>query len=284
MRRRRFLALAGAAAAGLAVEGLGLEPRRLAVTRHALPAAGRPGLTFAQISDLHLRAIGGIHHRIGHALREAAPDLVLITGDSVDRPDALPLLRRFLSLLDPATPKYAILGNWEHWSGVDLAGLRQVYAEANARLLVNQSVLHRHDPGHLRITGLDDLIGGTPDLAAALAGEAPAALHLLLCHCPEHRDLLREQSRAIELGGAPLRRPVDAAHLGDAIVLAGHTHGGQINLAGWAPQRPRGSGRYVAGRYRGGGAPDLYVSRGIGTSVLPVRLGSAPEIAIFTAA
>jgi uncharacterized protein len=225
--------------------------------------------------------VGGVHHALADAVRAARPELALITGDSVDRADALPLLRRFLALLDPALPKYAILGNWEHWSGVDRAALRRTYADANVRLLVNESVLHGHGDAAVRITGLDDLIGGRADLSAALADQPPASAHLLLCHCPAHRDLLRAQARPVEVGGARLRRGVDPAHLDRALVLSGHTHGGQVALGGWAPLRPPGSGRYVAGWYREGDGPPMYVSRGIGMSVLPVRLGSPPELTLF---
>jgi len=63
-------------------------------------------------------------------------------------------------------------------------------------------------------------------------------------------------------------------------MLAGHTHGAQVAAFGYAPVRPWGSGRYVAGWYRDAW-PHLYVSRGIGTSVLPFRPGSPPEVAVF---
>jgi uncharacterized protein len=278
MRRRQFLALAGTAAAGIAVEGFALEPRRLAVTRQSLDLPLSDPLSFVQISDLHLQRVGAIHERIADAVREASPAFILITGDSVDRADSVPLLRDFLRLLPPSTPKYAILGNWEHWSGVDLAGVRRSYAEANGRLLVNESVMH----GPIRITGLDDLIGGRPDLSAALGRAEPAAAHLLLCHCPAHRDVLASAATPVTIGGAALRRGIDSAHLAGAFVFSGHTHGGQVNLGGFAPMRPPGSGRYVAGWYRGGAAPAMYVSRGVGTSVLPVRLGSVPELTAFT--
>ena len=65
-----------------------------------------------------------------------------------------------------------------------------------------------------------------------------------------------------------------------SLCLSGHTHGGQIALAGWAPFRPVGSGRFVAGFYDVPGCR-LYVSRGVGTSVLPLRWGAAPEVAVF---
>jgi predicted MPP superfamily phosphohydrolase len=64
------------------------------------------------------------------------------------------------------------------------------------------------------------------------------------------------------------------------LILSGHTHGGQVCLGGWAPVLPRGSGRYVAGWYTDGAIP-LYVSRGLGTTMLPIRFGAVPEIAYF---
>ncbi|NBC01413.1 MAG: hypothetical protein GVY15_11225 [Bacteroidetes bacterium] len=63
-------------------------------------------------------------------------------------------------------------------------------------------------------------------------------------------------------------------------VLSGHTHGGQVQVLGWAPVRPPGSGRYVSGWYKES-EPHLFVSRGIGTSVFPVRLGASPELPLF---
>jgi predicted MPP superfamily phosphohydrolase len=63
-------------------------------------------------------------------------------------------------------------------------------------------------------------------------------------------------------------------------MLSGHTHGGQIAPFGVALKLPHGSGGYVAGWYRGDGVP-LYVSRGIGTSLVPIRIGATPELAQF---
>jgi predicted MPP superfamily phosphohydrolase len=63
-------------------------------------------------------------------------------------------------------------------------------------------------------------------------------------------------------------------------MLSGHTHGGQIAPFGLAPFRPRGSGRYVSGWYRDA-VPALYVSRGIGTSVIDARYRAVPEVPVF---
>jgi predicted MPP superfamily phosphohydrolase len=94
----------------------------------------------------------------------------------------------------------------------------------------------------------------------ALASATRRDHHLVLAHCPAARDAL----------GLPTEHPA-------SLVLSGHTHGGQIAPLGIATWRPTGSGRYVAGWYTDGGPP-LYVSRGVGTSLVPVRIGAAPEM------
>lgn len=270
MDRRRFLATlaAGSAGVGLGLQGSWGEPNRLEVTRHELRTASPPSarfspLTVVQVSDLHLRSLRPFHRRIARAVAEARPDVVLLTGDTVDREDALPLLDRFLAMLDARLPKFAILGNWEHWSGVSLDELARVYERWNCRLLVNESVVHRG----LTLTGVDDSTGGEPGLAAALRGVEPSPAHLLLAHSPGFRDRLGE----VELAAYPF-----------AAMLSGHTHGGQLALNGWAPLLPPGSGRYARGWFRDGDGPPLYVSRGLGTSVIPLRLGAVPEVAVFT--
>jgi uncharacterized protein len=263
--RRAFLGTAAAGALGIGGYGGLVEPRRLTVTRHVANgrAAGARAVNAVQLSDLHLRGVGSIHHRIARLLAEVRPDLLLFTGDSVDAPDGLEPLRSFLGMLDGSLPKFAILGNWEHWGAVDAGELAEVYAGAGCRLLVNESVAVEVGGGRLAITGLDDLVGGHPDPARALREVPDAGAHLLLAHCPAHRDRVEGLART-------------------TLMLSGHTHGGQIAPFGWAPMLPPGSGPYRAGWYHDGGAVPLYVSRGIGTSVVPVRLGAPPEVAVFT--
>ena len=282
MNRRRFLAVAGGAgAAALAGNAWLVEPRRVQFTRHAVNARNSPDqrqVTFVQVSDLHLQGVGAMHRRIAAGVTRLRPDFVVFTGDSVDREDGLPDLASFLALLDRATPKYAILGNWEHWGNVDLDALAATYRRANTRLLVNETVVHQAGGRSILVTGLDDLVGGRPDLTRALDGVFRRDAHLLLAHCPAHRDQLwmAPPPKRIEVPDPLPANPHEAT-----LMLSGHTHGGQVNVLGWAPMLPRGSGPYVRGWYRAGTLP-LYVSRGIGTSVVPVRLGSVPEVAVFT--
>lgn len=261
LTRRRFLAGLGTAAMGaLGGEGLWLEPRRLDVSQQRIGTGSdtaRP-LRLSVLTDLHLHSIGSLEHSVAEEIEGFRPDGILIVGDAIDRADALNLLRDFLGLLPPGTPKYATLGNWEHWCGVELPRLAAVYNESGGRLLVNESVRIPHDGCAAVLVGVDDLIGGRPDLDRAWQNDDGADA-LLLSHCPAYRDVLGAGARGL------------------AGMLSGHTHGGQVALGPWAPFRPRGSGRYVAGWYRDGSV-DLYVSRGIGTSVAPIRLGSVPEL------
>lgn len=287
MDRLRFIASSFAAAGALLAAYAGLvEPRRLEVTRHDLDPHPHPGherLTLAQITDLHLKRVGGLHHHIAAEVASARPDLVF-TGDSVDRPNALPAFREFLSLLDPATPKYAILGNWDRWSGIDPAALGKVYARFGGRLLVNETAVHAVRGRRLALTGLDDLIAGRPDLRAAVRDPEPADARLLLMHCPQYRDALDRDAAPQTIGGSLIAPGADVQAREFRAMLSGHTHGGQVAILGAAPMLPPGSGRYVRGWFRDAGQVPLYVSRGIGETGLPVRCGSVPELAIFTLA
>lgn len=262
--RRRFLAASGAAAAAVAFEGVAWEPRRLAVTRHTLgvPRPDRPPARLAVLTDLHLDRVGRFHERVAHAVAEARPTAILVVGDAIDQADRLGALGDFLGLLPGDVPLFATLGNWEHWSGVDVAELGRTYERTGGRLLVDDSVPVPGAPEGV-LVGTDDFLAGAPDPARAWRAVEPGQETLVMAHCPAHRDVI-----------------ADAGPGRIAAVVSGHTHGGQIALGRLAPFRPPGSGRYVSGWYRGDG-PDLFVSRGLGTSVVPVRLGAVPELAIL---
>ena len=268
----RARAILGALAGALLGYGVLVEPRRLTVTRHDVERGGAPRdpttptsrLTLVQLADLHLGRLRPFHDRVVRAVHEARPDLILLTGDSVESPRGLEALDELLEAL-PEVPRFAVPGNWEYWGGVPLSRLGRVVERRGGTLLVNESVAIDVGPHRVRVRGVDDRVGGTPDLDAAFAEtRGDAALDLLLDHCPRDRDDLVR------------RIPPDAW---PDLVLSGHTHGGHVNLLGLQPCPP-GSGRYVDGWYRDDG-PATYVSRGLGTSVLPLRLGVPPELAVF---
>jgi predicted MPP superfamily phosphohydrolase len=263
--RRGFVIAAGAAAAAavaVGIEAFVWEPRRLTVTRHRLGGGAAP-LRIVQVSDLHLQAINAFETEVASTITQLEPDVIVITGDSIDKGNRVGVLGDFLAQLDAETPKYAVLGNWDYWSGAPRRELRSVYERHHCRLLVNETVTHEHRGGVVRMTGVDDLLGGAPNVSSADGGD-PGEPHLLLAHCPAFRE-----------------RAERAAPGRFTCMLAGHTHGGQIRFFGFAPVLPRGSGGYVSGWYRSEGRMPLYVSRGIGTSLLRARLGAPPEISVF---
>lgn len=253
--RRRFLGTAsGLAAAGLGLEGLRWGPRRLETSSFVIgtPSPAAASLRLACITDLHLRRVAGFEAEVGAAVAAIEPDALCLVGDIVDSTAGLEMLDDFLALLPAGVPAFATLGNWEYWGGVDLGRLRRTYSRRSIHLLVNEW----GDLGSgIRLLGVDDYVGGAPAVTAPSEGNSA----LLLSHCPGLRD---EAVPAMD---------------GFSAMISGHTHGGQVRIGGWSPVTPPGSGDYVSGHYRGDGV-DLLVSRGIGTSLIPIRLGSRPEV------
>lgn len=259
---RRACLVAGAVPVAAAIDGVAITPRRLVTSNHSFgQAASADRLRIVQVSDLHVHGIGTLERQLLEQLHDAQADLIVITGDSIDRAGSLPLLDRLLGEFPRSPRVLAILGNWEYRSGVGPDQFAHTYARHGIELLVNQSIELEHHGRTIRITGLDDILDGRPDAATALRDGRSLDHHLVLAHCPVSRDTL----------GLPPEHPA-------SLVLSGHTHGGQVAPFGVATILPPGCGRYVSGWYRDDGGPPLYVSRGIGTSLLPIRIGAAPEL------
>src|SRR5438045_8267876 len=97
MTRRRFLAAAALGIGATSADALWLEPHyRVTISRHrvGVPRDG-PAIRLVQLSDLHLQTIGGHERRVLEAVSTLAPDLVLLTGDAIDRAENLPVLQQF---------------------------------------------------------------------------------------------------------------------------------------------------------------------------------------------
>lgn len=253
--------MAGAVPVAAAVDGFFITPRRLVTTALTFGSAAGGRVRVLQISDLHLRHIGRLETSLLEAVHEARADIIVLTGDMIDRAHNLWPLEMLLRELPTGPRLFAIPGNWEYWSGVRFTALERTYDRHDIQFLVNRSVTFEIRDTPIRITGLDDVRGGRPDPQVALADAEPCPHHLVLAHCPVARDDV----------------PLPSSHPA-SLILSGHTHGGQIAPLGMPIVRPAASGRYVAGWYRDAGLPPLYVSRGIGTSMIPVRIGSTPEL------
>ncbi|TXE07769.1 metallophosphoesterase [Gelidibacter salicanalis] len=229
-----------------------------------LKKSGQPPIKIVQISDLHIDQVRSFHRAIAKKINKLQPDLIVFTGDSVDAPDTLEYLDEFLKLIDHSMQKYAILGNWEYWGNVNLSTLKNTFTRHNCELLVNEHRTISIKNRSLNVIGIDDFVGGNADFISAVDGMKAAEATVVLTHCPEHRDVIIKQKGELLID----------------LVLCGHTHGGQITFFGWVPFKPKGSGPYVKGWYQEKD-PKMYISKGIGTSVLPIRLGARAEVAMF---
>ena len=255
--RRTVVYAAVAVASALLADALLVEPQRLEVRRAQITVGVHAPLTIAHLSDLHTHAYGGLERRLTEAVRAAHPDVIVVTGDVVDD-GALEPARETFEHLEAPLGVWVVRGNWENWRPPP--GERAFYESVGAHLLVNEGALVRDD---VWIAGTDDPMSGAASFDAALRDAPRGTTKIALFHSPEAFDRVATRFD---------------------VAFAGHTHGGQIRLPFAGPLwLPRGSGRFVDGWYESGKAR-MFVSRGVGTSILPLRFNCAPEIAIVTLA
>ena len=266
--RRRFLAGFGAAGVAIGVDAFGLEATRVLLSRHDVEVPGLPralaGLRIAQVTDVHfpgnrLAARAALEH-----LHRERVEVVILNGDMTESASALNQVRDFAAEARGSLATVAVLGNWEYRAGVVGDVARAAYRQAAVDLLINQAKVLNVDGTPLALVGLDDVLAGTPDLTAARAEVKPDCVEIWIGHEPIFADAIPEKSRP---------RP--------AMLLSGHTHGGQIRIPLLPPVKPVGAGRYLEGWYRDTIAP-LYVSRGVGTTGIPARFLCPAELPIFS--
>ncbi len=222
------------------------------------------GVKILQLSDLHLKSIKSFHRQLASKINQLNPDLIIFSGDAIDKGKNLNVLDNFLSRIDRTIPKYASTGNWEYWGNVDLVKLKSIYEKHGALLLINQNKSIEIRGKKVTIIGVDDFVGGKPDFRKSIYKMERSDKNIVISHCPEHFDHILKEKGDLSID----------------LVLSGHTHGGQVNLFGFVPFKPVGSGKYLKGWYNQGDSK-LYVSKGVGTSILPFRFGSRAEVTIF---
>ena len=257
----RNLALNLSQAARLALT----EPFRLTVEHHKILLRRLPetfdGLRVVQLSDIHHSPFTS-REQIERAVETAnslQPDIVALTGDYVskERAYAAPCAE-LMGRLRARYGVFAVLGNHDHWT--DAALITDLFRAEGITVLVNQGIRFEKDGAAIWLAGVDDTMVGLEDLPLALAGSKDAELKLLLAHNP---IILRRAARA-----------------GVDLVLSGHTHGGQVTLRSGdkAAMRPR---RRLLKGLANHGETQIYVTRGLGTVVLPVRFGCPPEVSLL---
>jgi predicted MPP superfamily phosphohydrolase len=247
------------------VHGAGAEMARVEHSVHALPMAGlTTRLTVLQVSDVHLRADATWAEHTSRAIAQAAsdapPDVLVLTGDVITRGWDEAMTRRWMDALPrPRLGTYAVMGNWEHWGGAPPARWEPLCADHGVRLLRDVNL----PLGPVTLVGTEDLLAGPAEPDRAFDGMPTERPALVLSHSPAIFPAMVTH----------LRR------LPSSLTLSGHTHGGQVRLPFVGPFfLPRGSGAYPWGWYRDG-AHHLFVHRGMGWSVAPVRWRALPEVA-----
>lgn len=284
LSRRRFLTLLGLAGLGAAgVGGLAVAqtyPFQINRYRRVLPGLDRP-LRVVQLSDLHYGP--WVHAASVRAWVKAAnaenPDLIVITGDLIESglrlswlkdvyrassPD-LEILLAELGKLSAPLGVYSIWGNHDNGLPEVKRYLGQRLPTQGIEVLANQGLWVRDD---LFLSGVDDYWAEEANPKVSLTGYRKSKASLALAHNPDYWDFYQ---------GLPV-----------SLVLSGHTHGGQVFLPGiGAPWTPSFYGQsYLGGWYRPGyspGSPPVpgFVSRGLGMTLLPLRINAPAELVVF---
>ena len=239
----------------------------LQVTRLDVPVPGLPaeldGMTVGHITDLHAGndVPDAFVRKALQAVADARPDMIVLTGDYISY-DWRNLLRiqRDLARLRPRLGVYACLGNHDVYVGRQ-RHITEILEQAGVHVLVNSALPF---PGRRDawVVGLGDPVTEQQDFAAALDKVPPASFKLLLAHSSDVLDA--------------------AADLGVDLVLAGHTHGGQVSLPLIGPPivPTKGGPKYAWGLFDCRGTR-LFVNRGVGVVNPCVRLCCPPEVAIL---
>ena len=272
--RRRALNAAGNVlmAAPFVVMGYGAVVERLdfRVRELDVPLAGLPldldGLRILQLSDIHLSAFlheSELAKAIDMAL-ELRPHLTVVTGDLISsRGDPLDACIRQLARVKSDAGTFACMGNHERYARAERYAA-EAGARAGIRFLRGQAQTLRFGNSVLNLAGVDyqSLADRGHYLRGAERLVVPGALNVLLSHNP---DVF----------------PV-AAQQGYNLLLAGHTHGGQvtIEILDQSINPARFFTPYVYGLFRAGRSA-AYVTRGIGTIGIPARIGAPPEISVL---
>jgi uncharacterized protein len=279
LTRRQVLRTMFYGAGGMAFYSGEVERHWIDIVHRDVRISGLPpafdGMTIAQLSDIHLDEYTEpflLREAVDH-INRMQPDMVLLTGDYVS---AEVLSKKLTTeaawhcanlLGSIACPqKYAILGNHDILAGAQ--EVTEAIASHNIPVLRNGFIPIERGGSRIWLAGIDDPVLGRPDPDRTIPVSIRNAPHepiILMCHAPDFLDALATH---------PVSRSI-------AMVLSGHTHGGQVRLPLLgAVHLPPGGRKYIEGWFNVGGM-QLYVNRGIGAVGVPFRFNCRPEITRF---
>jgi predicted MPP superfamily phosphohydrolase len=239
-----------------------VEPHWVAVERSRIetdrPLLGRRTLKILHVTDLHLEEFGGVEERLLQVARDERPDLVLLTGDYVNRRESVSLLVRLLRGLSAPLGVFGVEGHHDHKYRI-----AQAFEEGGATLLRDEFVSLAGKGRPVAIAGLS--MHPARALADVLRTAPPESYRIVLHHEPD---------AALEL------IPGQAG-----LYLCGHTHGGQIRVPSLGPLLPAWRGPEGLGRGQSTvHGTTVIVNRGVGMSGGPLpkaRFFSRPEIRVI---
>lgn len=229
------------------------EPYQLESSFHevTIGKSGK-GLLVAHVTDLHTDGLEAIELKLMDSIGANKPDIIFITGDIATPGGTAKGYEDVLSKFKAQLGVYFIQGNWEYWEPIK--ELRNILKKTNIVDLTNKNI---HIKDDLWLVGLDDELAGSPDIEAY--------------------EKIPKKSKILSIFHSPVL--FESINNKTDLAFAGHSHGGQVRLpvigSLWTPE---GTGKYDSGWYKEGQAK-MYVSRGIGNSILPIRFNCKPEIA-----
>lgn len=271
-RKKLLLGTAGVLLTGWLLWGnSALETTEYSVFGRRLPE-GFEGFRIAQISDLHNTAFGNGNEKLLAALKKSAPDIIVMTGDLIDcRKLKMDVAVQFAEQAAQIAPCYYVPGN--HEARIEafpllLGGL----AEAGVTVLRNEKCMLSRGGDTLTLLGIDDpsfvadyMTGDNePVIRAALQtlAEETDGYRILLSHRPEWFSVYRD--------------------FGVDLTFSGHAHGGQFRfpfVGGLIAPNQGFFPEYDAGVFTEGDC-SMVVSRGLGASIIPLRIGNRPELVV----
>ncbi|HUF02598.1 MAG TPA: metallophosphoesterase [Aridibacter sp.] len=238
-----------------------LEIEEISIELEKLPKK-LDGFRVVHLSDIHHSPLTDLGH-IESAIEIAnglEPDMFVLTGDYVShQKEYVEPVAEVLGRLESKHGSYACLGNHDHWTDPDL--VTQRLDAHGIKVLVNSGFRFTARDVSFWLCGVDDHMVKRTNLKAALSGSFPDEMKMLLAHNPV---IVRQ-----------------AARKGVDVMFSGHTHGGQVKIRDKDKERkPLTRRRLSSGLHRRKGT-QIYITRGIGTVVLPVRYQCPPEISLI---
>ena len=245
-----------------------IEPYLIEVKEVSLVSPDIPhsfdGKRIVFVSDIHNGAYFS-RERVADLVSQInglKPDMVILGGDYAarDSPNTSVCFEELRKLQAPLG-KYGVLGNHDYWAG----GVEALQAMNGAGItpLDNSGLWIYSGSERIRLGGVADFWQGKPNPLPTINGANLSDYVILVSHNPDYAEEL-ETSR------------ID-------IVLSGHTHGGQVSLFGlWVPYMPSGYGQKYKGGFARTAYTEVYVTRGIGMTFLPIRFFARPEITVLT--